>query len=56
MPVKPALGVTVIVEVFPLVVPEDTDTAVPATVKLGEPAVIFNITVPLAIAPAESVT
>ena len=35
LPVKPPPGVTVIVEVFPLVAPGLTDTAVPATVKVG---------------------
>jgi hypothetical protein len=35
LPVKPPLGVTVIVEVFPVVAPGDTVTVVPLTVKLG---------------------
>jgi hypothetical protein len=35
LPVKPPLGVTVIVEMFPLVAPGVTETAVPLTVKLG---------------------
>ena len=35
VPVNPLVGVTVIVEVFPLVVPGATVTAVPVTVKLG---------------------
>jgi hypothetical protein len=35
LPVKPPLGVRVIVEVFPVVAPGRTVTAVPPTVKLG---------------------
>jgi hypothetical protein len=35
LPVKPPLGVTVIVEMFPLVAPGETETALPLTVKLG---------------------
>lgn len=35
LPVKPPLGVTVMVEVFPVVAPRETVTAVPVTVKLG---------------------
>jgi len=42
LPVKPPLGVTVIVEVLPVVAPALTDTAVPATVKLG---VVEDVTV-----------
>jgi hypothetical protein len=34
-PMKPPIGVTVIVEVLPVVAPGLTDTAVPATVKLA---------------------
>ena len=40
LPVKPPAGVTVMVEVFPVVAPPATVTAVPATVKLGLPAVV----------------
>ena len=41
MPVKPAAGVTVMVEVLPVVVPGDeTLMAVPATVKDGDAAVV----------------
>jgi hypothetical protein len=40
LPVKPPLGVTVIVEVFPVVAPGETVTAVPLTVKLGLTAVV----------------
>ena len=35
LPVKPPLGVTVIVEVFPLVAPGTTETGVPFTVKVA---------------------
>jgi hypothetical protein len=35
LPVKPPAGVTVMVEVFPVVAPGVTVTAVPLTVKLG---------------------
>ena len=35
LPVKPPAGVTVIVDVFPVVAPGETETAVPLTVKLG---------------------
>jgi hypothetical protein len=35
LPIKPPVGVTVTVEVFPLVAPGKTVTAVPLTVKLG---------------------
>src|ERR1700686_2256230 len=35
LPVKPPLGVTVIVEVLPVVAPGATETAVPLSVKLG---------------------
>jgi hypothetical protein len=35
LPVKPLTGVTVTVEVFPLVAPEIRVTAVPLTVKVG---------------------
>jgi hypothetical protein len=34
LPVKPPLGVTVIVEVFPVVAPRDSVTDVPVTVKV----------------------
>jgi hypothetical protein len=34
-PVNPFAGVTVIVEVFPVVAPGATETAVPAMVKVG---------------------
>ncbi len=40
LPVKPPLGVTVIVELFPVVAPGATETAVPLTVKLGFIAVV----------------
>jgi hypothetical protein len=49
LPVKPLLGVTVIVDVFPLVAPGSIDTAVPVTVKLGT-AVTITVVVPLAAA------
>jgi hypothetical protein len=35
LPVKPPTGVTVIVDVFPVVAPRVTVTAVPAIVKVG---------------------
>jgi len=35
LPVKPPMGVTVTVELFPVVAPGITVTAVPLTVKLG---------------------
>ena len=35
LPVKPPLGVTVIVEVLPVVAPLLTDTALPATAMVG---------------------
>lgn len=40
LPVKPPAGVTVIVEVFPMVAPGETVTAVPLTVKLGLTAAV----------------
>jgi len=40
LPVKPAAGVTVIVEVFAVVAPGGTVTAVPLTVKLGLTAAV----------------
>jgi hypothetical protein len=40
LPVKPPAGVTVIVEVFPVVAPGETVTAVPLTVKLGLTAAV----------------
>ena len=40
LPVKPPAGVTVMVEVFPVVAPGATVTAVPLTVKLGFTAVV----------------
>jgi len=40
LPVKPPLGVTVIVEVLPVVAPGLTDTVVPATVKVGGAATV----------------
>jgi hypothetical protein len=39
-PVKPPAGVTVIVEVFAVVAPAVTVTALPVTVKLGFTAVV----------------
>ena len=39
-PVNPPAGVTVMVEVFPLVAPGETVTAVPLTVMLGFGAVV----------------
>ena len=50
LPVKPPLGVTVIIEVFPVVAPGETVTAVPLTVKLGLTAVVTVTTaVPVAL-------
>jgi len=46
-PVKPPAGVTVIVEVFPVVAPGITDTATPLTVKLGG---TFTMSVAVAVA------
>jgi hypothetical protein len=40
LPVKPPAGVTVIVEVFPVVAPGATVTAVPLIVKLGFTTVV----------------
>jgi len=40
LPVKPPLGVTVIVEVLPVFAPGLTDTVVPATVKVGGTATV----------------
>jgi hypothetical protein len=40
LPVKPSAGVTVIVDVFPLVAPETTLTAVPLSVKPGVVALV----------------
>ena len=40
LPVKPPLGVTVTVEVFPVVAPGETVTGVPVTVKLGGTGVV----------------
>ena len=40
LPVKPPVGVTVMVEAFPLVAPARTVTAVPVTVKLGDATVV----------------
>jgi len=40
LPVKPPLGVTVTVDVFPVVAPGETVTAVPVTVKLGGNGVV----------------
>ena len=40
LPVKPPAGVTVIVEVFPVVAPGATVTAVPLTVKLALTVVV----------------
>jgi hypothetical protein len=40
LPVKPSTGVTVIVDVFPLVAPGMTLTAVPLSVKLGAVALV----------------
>jgi hypothetical protein len=48
LPVKPPLGVRVIVEVLPVVAPGLTDTAVVVTVKLGGGAV--TVTEPLPVA------
>jgi hypothetical protein len=41
LPVKPPLGVTVIVNVFPVVAPGVTVTDVPPTVKVGFAAVVI---------------
>jgi hypothetical protein len=41
-PVKPPAGVTVMVELFPMVAPEETVTAVPLTVKAGLTAVVTD--------------
>jgi hypothetical protein len=46
LPVKPPAGVTVMVEVFPVVAPGVTVTAGPLTVKLGVGAVIVAVHVP----------
>ena len=46
LPVKPPTGVTVMVEVFPVVAPGVTVTAVPLTVKPGVGAVIVAVHVP----------
>jgi len=46
LPVKPPAGVTVMVEVFPVVAPGVTVTAMPLTVKLGVGAVIVAVHVP----------
>ena len=40
LPVKPPLGVTVIVEVFPVVAPGETVTAVPLTVNPGDGGIV----------------
>ena len=40
LPVKPPLGVTVIVEVLPVVAPGERDTAVPAKVNPGGTACV----------------
>lgn len=40
LPVKPPPGATVIVDVFPVVAPGETITAVPLTVKVGLTAVV----------------
>ena len=42
LPVKPPAGVTVIVDVFPLVAPETTLTAVPLSVKPTVPFVTIT--------------
>jgi hypothetical protein len=46
LPVKPPLGVTVMVEVFPVVAPAVTVTAVPVIVKPGVPLVTVTEAVP----------
>jgi hypothetical protein len=46
LPVKPPLGVTVIVEVLPVVAPGATVTAAPPIVKLGDTTV--TVAVPVA--------
>ena len=46
LPVKPPAGVTVMVEVFPVVAPGETVTAVPPIVKLGVGAIIVAVHVP----------
>lgn len=43
LPVNPLLGVSVIVDVLPVVAPGDTVTAVPAIVKPGAPVVTVNV-------------
>jgi hypothetical protein len=40
LPVKPPPGVTVIIDVFPVVAPAEPVTAVPLTVKVGLTAVV----------------
>src|SRR5208282_1665837 len=45
LPVKPPLGVTVIVEVLPVVAPGLTDTAVPPTANLGTVTVTEEVPV-----------
>jgi hypothetical protein len=47
LPVKPPAGVTVMVEVFPVVAPAVTETAVPEIVMLGLAAVTVTEAVPL---------
>jgi hypothetical protein len=50
LPMKPPIGVTVMVEVFPVVAPGLTDTAVPVIVKLGVcAAVTATELVPVAV-------
>jgi hypothetical protein len=43
VPMKPLTGVTVMVEVFPVVAPEETVIAVPLTVKLGILTTSFKV-------------
>ena len=42
LPVKPPVGVTVMAEVFPVVAPGETVTAVPLIVKLGMTAAVTS--------------
>jgi hypothetical protein len=44
LPVKPPLGVTVIVEVFPVIAPAGTSTGVPEIVKSGSRLVTVTMT------------
>jgi hypothetical protein len=48
LPVKPPVGVTVIVDAFAVVAPAVTVTALPVTVKLGFTAVVTE-TVPVPV-------